>query len=126
MQTADLLAEERTLKAQLKTETAQLHLQTKATIENLTNEQVYHLLELKWIAPLVSSINQLPGNMLNQLESKVQALPAKYATTYKEVTKKIHETESSLSALIDELEGNEFDMKGLKEFQSLLNNVDDE
>ncbi|WP_297101628.1 type I restriction-modification system subunit M [uncultured Draconibacterium sp.] len=124
--TADLLAEERALKAQLKTETAALHLQTKETIENLSNDQVYQLLELKWITPLVSSINTLPGNMLNQLESKVQELANKYATTYKEVTEKIHETESSLSALIDELTGNEYDLKGLKEFQSLLKNVDDE
>ena len=32
----------------------------------------------------------------------------------------IKETERKLSLMIDELEGNEFDMKGLSEFRSLL------
>jgi hypothetical protein len=32
----------------------------------------------------------------------------------------IRETESSLSSLIDELTGNEFDSKGLKEFQKVV------
>ena len=32
----------------------------------------------------------------------------------------IQESEKALSALIDDLEGNEFDMLGLREFQKLL------
>ena len=32
----------------------------------------------------------------------------------------IRETENTLSAMIDELEGSEFDMRGLREFKKLL------
>ena len=97
-----------------------MHLLTKATIETLTDEQMYELLELKWISPLVTSLNQLPALLINELTSNVQALAGKYATTYAHLTEEIHETESVLASLMDELVGNEFDMKGLSEFKSLL------
>jgi type I restriction enzyme M protein len=116
----ELLAEDKELKKQVKTETAALHLKTKATIEKLTDAQVHELLEQKWISPLVASLNQLPTVLIHELTAKVQALADKYATTYAHVAQEIQETESQLAALIDELTGNEFDMKGLSEFKSFL------
>lgn len=115
-----LLTEEKDIKAELKKEAAALHLLTKETIENLTDVQANELVELKWIKPLVDSIHQLPGNLINNLASKVTALAEKYATTYKEVVEQIDETQQALSAMIDDLEGGEFDMAGLAEFQTLL------
>ncbi len=116
----ELIAEEKELKKQVKAETTKLHLQTKETIEKLSNEKVHELLELKWISPLVTSLNQLPTVLINELTAKVQTLADKYATTYAHVAQEIQETESQLATLIDELTGNEFDMKGLNEFKSLL------
>lgn len=69
-----LLAEEKELKSQIKTEAIALHLKTKDTIENLTDEQVFELLELKWIVPVVSSLNNLPETIIAKLSNKVQAL----------------------------------------------------
>lgn len=117
---SSLLAEEKELKSQIKTEAIALHLKTKETIENLTDEQVFELLELKWINPVVTSLNNLPETIINQLSNKVQALIGKYAITYSDVAKEIKEAESTLSCLIGELEGNEFDMKGLNELKLLL------
>jgi type I restriction enzyme M protein len=54
------------------------------------------------------------------LIARIRALVDKYATTYAEVAGQIAETKSSLSVLIDGLTGDEYDMKGLKEFQLLL------
>ncbi len=116
----DVIAEEKELKKPLKTETAVLHLKTKTTIEMLTAEQVLELLELKWINPLVTSLNQLPTVLIHELTAKVQALADKYATTYAHIEQEIQETESQIATLIEELTGNEFDMKGLSEFQSFL------
>ncbi|WP_279143926.1 hypothetical protein, partial [Photobacterium phosphoreum] len=59
-------------------------------------------------------------------QTKVQALAEKYAVTYADVAQEIKEIEGSLSSLIDELTGNEFDMKGLNEFQSFLKGASDE
>jgi len=108
------------LKKQRSACAAALHLKTKSTIENLSNQQVYDLLELKWIRPLVDSLHQLPRTEIAALTAKVAALAEKYAVTYKEVVEQIQATEQSLSAMIDELTGNEFDMQGLAEFQQLL------
>jgi type I restriction enzyme M protein len=115
-----LITEEKALKKQVKTETVKLHLKTKETIEQLKDEQVYDLLELKWINPLITSLNQLPTELINALTNNVQALADKYATTYAHVAEEIKEIESQLSTMIEELTGNEFDIKGLSEFKSLL------
>ena len=115
-----LIAEEKKLKKAIKIETEALHLLTKKTIENLSDEQVHELLEHKWINPLVSALNKLPEAIINELTTKVQALSDKYATTYGDVANDIHSTEKELASLIDELTGNEFDMQGLSEFKSFL------
>lgn len=116
----ELITEEKTLKAQIKTEAAALHLKTKETIEKLTDEQVFELLELKWIVPIVSSLNNLPDTIIAKLSNKVEALADKYAITYSDVAKEIKAAESTLSLLIGDLKGNEFDMKGLNDLKSLL------
>ncbi len=82
------------------------------------------MLELKWIVPVVTSLNNLPETIITKLSNKVQSLSDKYAITYSEVAKEIKEAESTLSSLIGELEGNEFDMKGLNELKSLLKSDD--
>ena len=122
---SELLTEEKELKKVVKIEAAKLHLLTKVTIEKLTNEQVYELLELKWISPLVSSLNKLPKVIINELTAKIAALAEKYATTYSDVVEQIQEAEDTLSSFIDDLVGNEFDMKGLSEFKSLLKGKED-
>jgi type I restriction enzyme M protein len=120
LKVADLLVEEKALKNQIRIDTDKLHKLTKTTIENLTDAQVYELLELKWITPLVHSLHQLPEQIVSELAAKVQYLADKYATTYKEVVEQIHSTEKSLTTLIDELTANDFDLQGLAEFQTLL------
>ena len=42
------------------------------------------------------------------------------ATTFFEVEQQISETEATLSGMIDDLEGNEYDMLGLNELKKLL------
>ena len=117
---AALLAEERTVKKAVSDDSDALHLLTKSTIEQLTDEQTYDMLEQKWIAPLMQSLHQLPVQIVAHLASRVQELADKYGTTYQQVVNDIEETEQSLSALIDRLTGNEFDMAGLQQFQELL------
>ena len=115
-----LIAEEKELKKQVKAETAQLHLKTKATIEALSDAQVFELLELKWISPLVGAINQLPTVLIQMLTTLTQALADKYATTYADVAKEIESTEGELANMLDQLTGNDFDMQGLAEFKAFL------
>lgn len=115
-----LMDEEKDLKKTIKSETAILHNLTKETIENLDEEGVNGLLEKKWIAPLISSIQQLPTEKLAHLETKLIALAEKYATTYADVESEIAETEKALAKMIDQLTGSEADMRGLLELKALF------
>ena len=115
-----LMAEEKTVKKEVKEKADELHNKTKETIEGLVDEQVLDLLRLKWIAPLCTSLRAMPGASIISLEGAVQALVDKYAVTYLELGEQIEASEKALSDMIDELTGNEFDMKGLEQFKSLL------
>lgn len=119
-QAENLFKQEKDLKARIKIETAQLQAKTKETIENLSNERVTMLLEKKWIAALVESLYQLPDAIISNLVGKLDVLQKKYTTTLFEVEKEIKETEKELARMIDQLCGNEFDMKGLSELKALL------
>ena len=112
--------EEKTLKAVIRNENAALEAKTKETIENLSDEQVIELLKEKWIHPLIQNLMQLPDRIVGELVTKLEMLEKKYETTFAQVEEDIRETERALSAMIDELEGNEFDMLGLREFRKLL------
>lgn len=120
VQYEELSQEEKELKKEIKKEATELHMLTKETIENLSDELVYELLDKKWIDKLIKDINQLPDIIVNHIVTKIQMLQSKYATTYFEVESEIKETERLLSSMINDLVGNEFDMKGLGELKSLL------
>lgn len=120
---SELMVEEKELKAAIKKEAGLLEGKTKKTIESLTDEQVIILLKEKWINPLIENLMKLPNNVVTELVSKLDNLVKKYETTFAEVEAEIAETESALSAMIDDLEGNEFDMLGLAELQKLLGGV---
>ncbi len=126
IQTADLLAEEKTLKAAIKQEAAALHLKTKKTIENLSDAQVHELLERKWITPLIDELHSLPNQQIDGLTRKLDALVEKYRITYADNARDIQQTETALADMIEELDGNEFDLKGLAELKSLLTGDRDE
>lgn len=115
-----LMQEEKELKAQIKKADAALQAKTKTTIEGLSDEQVRVLLEKKWIDTLVSNLSKMPDTLIDTLVSKIQALESKYNTTFFEVETQIQDTEAQLASMIDELDGSEFDLKGLSEFKSLL------
>ena len=123
IQAKELLDEEKNLRTQIKIAIAEMDLLTKNTIGNLSDEQVYLLLENKWIAPLVADLRQMPDTIVNTLVNKIQALAKKYEVTYYDLENEIRETEQQLCAMIDELTGSEFDMKGLAELKTLLGGV---
>jgi len=116
----ELFTEEKNLKKRIKIEGDKLHMKTKDTIESLSNDEALRLIDLKWNKPLIEAFHQLPYSIIDDLVSKVIFLSEKYKITFDDVEKNIKETEKSLSSLIDNLVGNEYDMKGLSELKSLL------
>lgn len=115
-----LITEEKILKKEIKALSDELTNLTKETIENLSDKQTIQLLKLKWVAPIINSLNELPNSIVKELVSKIKNLEGKYATTYLDVEKQILDSENTLSTLLDELDGDEYDMKGISELKSLL------
>ena len=115
-----LLDEEKPLKKSVKEESAKLHLKTKEAIENLSEDQVTALLELKWITPLTDKLSKLPDAIINNLISLLKAKMNKYSVTFSQLDQEIKEAEKSLSSMINDLSGNDYDMQGLRAFQALL------
>lgn len=116
----DLAKEERTLKAQIRKATDALNAETKSTIEGLSDEGAERLLREKWIAPLASSILGLSKAVVSELTSGIKKLVAKYSVTLRDIDAEIDESASALSALIKDLDGDECDLAGLSELDSLL------
>lgn len=116
----NLLEEEKDLKKTIKTDSEELHKLTKKTIENLSDSQVYLLLEKKWINPIIKGLDELPKFILDNLATNVKKLTSKYATTLSDIDHEIIKTEAMLSDMIDQLTGSDDDLKGLVKFKSLL------
>lgn len=117
---AEALANEKALKTAIKKDAAALHLKTKATIEKLSDVQVHALLEAKWIAPLVDELHRLPDLVVDSLIGKLEALVEKYRVTYADNARDIRQSEHALAGMLEELDGSEFDLKGIAELKTLL------
>jgi type I restriction enzyme M protein len=115
--------EEKDLKKKIKSDNEALIVATKTAIEDMSDENVRKLLREKWIMPIVDKMHGLSGSVVNTLISKLEALAKKYETTFEEVDSEITETEKLLCGMIDDLTGNEYDMKGLAELKKLLGGV---
>ena len=122
----NLQTEKKQLNKTIKTENESLQMQTKQIIESLTDEQAKEALNTKWIQPFVSSLNDLPKNIINNLTSHIEALSKKYDVTFSDLEKEIKGTEKALIDLTNELTGSEYDMLGLNELKAILGGSNNE
>lgn len=121
-----LIEEEKSLNKQLKSLEREIDDKSKEKIESLSHDEQMLLLKEKWISPILEKLNAIPDSVINTLNSKVSYLSKKYETTMVDLDENIESTERKLSVMLDELTGNEFDMKGLREFKKLLGGGDNE
>ena len=117
--------EEKKLKTEIKQGEDELHLETKAKIERLSEEEVNNLLHKKWSSPIYNGILDLSNDMLKAFTKDVEALSTKYAVTMDDLEKEIKETEKSLASMLSELTGSERDMEGINELIKLLGGIDE-
>lgn len=121
LQTAlKLLAEDKALKAAIKTAANQLHIQSKNKLESLSPAEAQTLLADKWITPLQSLMLAQPNAVLKQLVNRVQHLADKYADTLTQISTELHSAEYALAQLLGELEGDAYDLQGINALKKLL------
>ena len=115
-----LIENEKSLKKDIKTLQTNLHNYTKDFIENLSDDSSIEVLKAKWITPIYEGIMLLPDSIVSTLEKKINTLTKKYSVTMLDIESDLEQSEQEFCSMIDELEGSEFDMLGLKELQKVL------
>lgn len=121
-----LIDEEKALNKEIKALRVDIDNKCKEKIESLTFDEQRNLLKVKWILPIIEELNAIPESVISNLKTKVSVLSKKYETTMVDLDSEIESTEKELSAMLDELTGDDFDMKGLQEFKKLLGGDEDE
>lgn len=111
---------ESALKKEIKELEEQLHIRSKEKLESLSLEEGLVLLEKKWLTPLSEGLRELSNDVVDHFISEIEKLAKKYETTLADIDREIKETEDKLVEMLKDLEGNEYDMKGIKQLISLL------
>ena len=62
----------------------------------------------------------MPGKVVDDFISSLTKMTEKYSKTLVSIGKEINQTQKELFELMDELTGNEFDMKGLENLKGIL------
>ena len=99
---------------QIKADRQALEEKTIKAIENLS-EEAATLLHHKWINSICNDIDNTLHAVLSALESEALALSEKYATSYKQINDDMAVANKQLAELVEQLTGDEFAIKGLKE-----------
>lgn len=115
-----LIENEKSLKKDIKTLQTNLHNYTKDFIENLSDDSAIEVLKAIWITPIYEGIMLLPDSIVSALYKKVNTLTKKYSVTMLDIESDLEQSEQEFCSMIDDLEGSEFDMLGLKELQKML------
>lgn len=68
----------------------------------------------------MDSLFAIPDEIIGELISKVCHLHEKYYTTFSDIETQIEKTSTALGGMIDELVGDDYDIKGLAELKKIL------
>lgn len=114
------------LKKILKKNSVDLNNKCRDFITNITIETGKEILYRKWILSLMDNLYKISSILINNLEKEITKLNKKYENRLIDIDNDIEKTSNELSKMLDELNANEFDSLGLKEFKKLLGGNDNE
>lgn len=112
--------EEKKLNKTLREKKIKLQNDSKKAIENLSDKEIYEMLNEKWVKGLIENINKLPEEIIDEFTKDIEKTIKKYDTTLIDLENEIKGSEKELATMINELTGNEFDIQGLNELKLLL------
>ena len=104
----------------IKLERITLQEKTIETIQNLTDNEVYDFLSIKWLDPVNNKIMCYVDTVVDEMIEAIKALTQKYATSYNDLNAQLVDAQSELADLISDLTGDAFAIEGLNEFKNSL------
>lgn len=111
----ELWDEQTKTRKDIKTKDSELVTKTADKIEHLTDAEVEMLLHEKWIEPVCRGIYDTLTDVLSEIESSVNKLAKKYATSYRSLQQEEKTEHDALAALTDELTGDSYAVEGLRQ-----------
>lgn len=100
-------------------------LQDKSVEETqaLTDENIYELLEEKWISPISRDLKGLLNQALNDFENKLNATVEKYGSDVKDIEAKDKKISQELQDQLSNLRGSKSNIIAIKEFIDFLGDM---
>ena len=96
----------------------ELDLEMKQKAENkihaLSDEEVFNLLVMKWIDPIIVNINKTVENVISGFAADIIKLKEKYADPLSELSTDLKDTEKQLYDILSDLVGNTKDMDAIR------------
>lgn len=111
----ELWDEQTKTRKDIRTKEDELVCMTADKIEHLTDAEVEMLLHEKWIEPVCRGIDGTLTAVLSGIESSVNKLAKKYATSYRSLQQEEKTEQDALAALTDELTGDSYAVEGLRQ-----------
>lgn len=106
--------------SEIRKEQKKLVLETKETIEKLSDSDAIKLLENKWIDSLEKSLLNMPKDVITNLTNSIAKLYKKYAIPLKQTEDDILKSEKELLGMLCELDGDEYDLKGISGLKTIF------
>ena len=122
----NLFNEQKQLSKKIKENIKELDIEVQKEIQNLTDEEIYYLLNQKWILPIISGVNSLVDELIREFSDKLFVLSNKYSKTMVDIDKEIESTEKDIIKSLSQLTGDDFDMKGISDLMNLIGGNKDE
>lgn len=91
--------------------------------KTLTDEEIYGLLEEKWIRPVDSNLKDLLKQVLNNFENDLNASIEKYGSALKDIEARDKKVSKELKDQLSKLKGSRADMEAIRDFMDLLGGV---
>ena len=112
--------EEKEINRSIRLKNKELLDKSKEAIEGLDDNEIKDILEKKWIEKLVDNLTSLIDKVLKEFVKDIENVSKKYENTLMDTNNQISTTEKELIKMLDELTGEDYDMKGINDFKSTL------
>lgn len=92
-------------------------------IQALTDEEIYKLLEDKWINPVRRDLKELLNKVFNNFENDLNATVEKYGFPMKDIEERNQRVNKDLKDQLLRLHGSKSDMRAIQDFMELLGDM---
>ena len=93
----------------------------KEKYANLTVDEIKEfVIERKWFCSIYEEVHKLFASVSKRITNRINLLAERYENTLRDIDFDINTVSNTLSELINQLVGDEFDMEGLKELKKIL------